>query len=291
MPRGKSEKSMELIAAAYQVLDAIHPASVRGVCYKLFTTRHIPSMDVRHTKRVGEQIKYAREQGIIPWEWVVDETREVEKASTWSNPDEILATAASTYRRDLWADQPYRVEVWSEKGTVRGVIQPVLTEYAVPFRVHHGFSSATAIYSAAQASASDTRPMIALYIGDHDPSGRGMSELDLPDRIQRYGGRIKLIRIAITGADAVGLPSFDAATKHKDSRYQWFLGRYGTQCVELDAMDPRDLRDRLRKSIRQYMDADLWDSGMQQEKVEQESMLMFLDSWRRQKNISGLDRK
>ena len=35
--------------------------------------------------------------------------------------------------------------VWSEKGTVRGVLQPVLDDYAVGFRVMHGFSSATTV--------------------------------------------------------------------------------------------------------------------------------------------------
>ena len=54
------------------------------------------------------------------------------------------------YRRDFWNQQPVRVEVWSEKGTVRGVLQPVLDKYAVGFRVMHGFSGATTIYDVAQ---------------------------------------------------------------------------------------------------------------------------------------------
>jgi hypothetical protein len=52
---------------------------------------------------------------------------------------------ARSYRRDFWQQQPERVEVWSEKGTIRGVLQPVLDEYGVGFRVMHGFGSATTI--------------------------------------------------------------------------------------------------------------------------------------------------
>jgi hypothetical protein len=47
-----------------------------------------------------------------------------------------------SYRRDRWAQQPRRLEVWSEKGTVRGMLAPVLDKYGVTFRVMHGYSSA-----------------------------------------------------------------------------------------------------------------------------------------------------
>ena len=57
---------------------------------------------------------------------------------------------ALSYRRDFWNQQPVRVEVWSEKGTVRGVLVPVLDHYAVGFRVMHGFSSGTVVHNIAE---------------------------------------------------------------------------------------------------------------------------------------------
>ena len=42
--------------------------------------------------------------------------------------------------------QPLAIEVWSEKGTVRGTLQPVLREFGVTFRVMHGYSSATTLH-------------------------------------------------------------------------------------------------------------------------------------------------
>ena len=62
--------------------------------------------------------------------------------STWADPAEYARCVARSYRRDFWDQQPVRVEVWSEKGTVRGVLAPVLDQYAVGFRVMHGFSAA-----------------------------------------------------------------------------------------------------------------------------------------------------
>ena len=71
-------------------------------------------------QRVYRLLREAREQGVIPWEWIVDETREFERCSVWDDPQEFAATVSRAYRREFWTQQPVRVEVWSEKGTVRG---------------------------------------------------------------------------------------------------------------------------------------------------------------------------
>jgi len=43
--RGKSRASIELIAAAAEILREIQPATVRAVCCRLFVAGLIPSMD------------------------------------------------------------------------------------------------------------------------------------------------------------------------------------------------------------------------------------------------------
>jgi len=138
----------------------------RGIGYKLFTRGLIPSMATSEMARVYRLLTQARENGIIPWDWIVDETRRLEKTSSWSNPAAFVRTVSRAYRLDFWNQQPVRVEVWSEKGTVRGVLAPVLDEYGVGFRVLHGFGSATAIYDVAQSD--NERPLIVLYVGDWD---------------------------------------------------------------------------------------------------------------------------
>ena len=42
-------------------------------------------------QRVYRLLKEAREQGVIPWEWIVDETRELERCSVWDDPEEYAA--------------------------------------------------------------------------------------------------------------------------------------------------------------------------------------------------------
>jgi hypothetical protein len=43
-------------------------------------------------------LRIARERGDIPWEWIVDETRELERVSTWSDPEEYAECVASLAR-------------------------------------------------------------------------------------------------------------------------------------------------------------------------------------------------
>src|SRR5262245_24568501 len=109
--RGMARRSLELIEAMYAAAKAAQPITGRGIGYKLFTTGLIPSMATNEMQRVYRLLKHAREQEIIPWEWIVDETRELERTSTWSNPAEYAECVARSYRRDFWDQQPVRCEV------------------------------------------------------------------------------------------------------------------------------------------------------------------------------------
>jgi hypothetical protein len=106
--RGMAQRSLDLIAAMYAIAKAAQPITGRGVGYKLFTADLIPSMEKPEMQRVYRLLKEAREQGDIPWEWIVDETRELERTSTWANPEAYARTDARSYRRDFWNQQPGR---------------------------------------------------------------------------------------------------------------------------------------------------------------------------------------
>ena len=132
--RGMAQRSLDLIEAMYAAAEAAQPITGRGIGYKLFTRGLIPSMATTEMQRVYRLLKEAREQGIIPWEWIVDETRELERVSTWDDPAEYARVRRAILSpRFLGSAAPPRPG-WSEKGTVRGVLEPVLDHYAVGFR-------------------------------------------------------------------------------------------------------------------------------------------------------------
>lgn len=276
--RGMAKKSLDLIDEMHAIAKAAHPITGRGVGYKLFTAGLIPSMATRDMRPVYRLLKEARERDVIPWDWIVDETRSLEQVATWSDPETYVRVVRRSYRRDFWQQQPNRVMVCSEKGTVRGVLAPVLDEYGVGFQVMHGFSSATTIHDIAQDD--DDRWLIILYVGDFDPSGMYMSERDLPDRLEKYGGdRVDINRIAILAEDLADLPTFHASDKKKDPRYKWFVRNHKRRCCELDAMDPNDLRTRVEQAIRDEIDWEEWNRCAVCQAAEQELLEFVLDKW------------
>jgi hypothetical protein len=273
-----AQRSLNLIEAMRVIAEAAQPITGRGVGYKLFTQGLIPSMSTGDMQKVYRLLRIAREQNIIPWEYIVDETRELERVPTWDDPEQYARAVARSYRRDFWNQQPHRIQVWSEKGTVRGILAPVLNHYAIGFLPVHGFSSATAAHDI--AGDNDGRDLIVLYVGDFDPSGMFMSEQDLPARFTKYDGHhIKPRRIALTREQVTGLPSFVAADKKKDPRYKWFVANYGHRCWELDAMDPNDLRNCVEREIQRLIEPEAWRRCKIVNEAEQESLRTILDQW------------
>ena len=261
------------------IAEDAQPITGRGVGYKLFTAGLIPSMARSEMQRVYRLLKQAREEDIIPWDWIVDEAREFEQVASWDDPEEFAQSISRQYRLDFWKQQPERCEVWSEKGTLRGVLAPVLDEYGVGFRVMHGFSSATVVHDIADDY--DDRPLTALYVGDWDPSGLYMSECDLPDRLDKYGGyHVETKRIALTQEQLAALPSFPASDKRKDPRYKWFIENFGNRCWEIDALDPNMLRDRVEEEINLCItDLDAWERCETSDQAQRESLLHVLMRW------------
>jgi hypothetical protein len=288
MPRGKTQRSLDLIQTCYDILAQIQPASVRAVCYQLFIRHLIPSMAKTCTNRVSTQLVYARKEGLIPWEWIVDETRDDAAPGTWDDPETFIPAVMAGYRRDRWVQQTHRIEVWSEKGTVRGTLAALLDAYGVQFRICHGFTSWTKIHDAARLYRADPKPTIILYVGDYDPSGLYMSEVDIVERLRWEDEdawlqeTVTVVRLAILADDAAqdGLPSFPATDKQGDSRYGWFVERYGASCWELDAMNPNELRQLVQAEIEEYIDWEEWLRCDAVEAAERRSLETILGTWK-----------
>jgi hypothetical protein len=150
--RGLAQKSESLIEASRQILAEIHPSTVRGVCYQLFTRGLITSMGAKDVRTVQRLLVMARERNIIPWHHIVDETRQEEGVSAWNSLGDFGETIVYAYRRDFWQHQKAWIKVFSEKATIGGVVRPVLREFAIDFQILHGFGSATSVYDVAQQS-------------------------------------------------------------------------------------------------------------------------------------------
>jgi hypothetical protein len=269
--RGLGRTTMEIIDAATEILRVQNPMTVRGVCYQLFNRKLIPEMSRKNTSKVSRVLVSARERDLVPWEWIVDETRPIERAAQWGDIEEYSRDVVRSYRKDYWASSPYKLFIVSEKSTIGGVLRPITDNFGVSFLSVHGFNSATKVYELAQESL-DNQAMILLYVGDYDPSGMYMSEVDLPNRLKQYGGHAIVCRLALDRDDLGNLPTFTAAEKRQDPRYRWFVSRHGETCAELDAMSPNELRQRVAGAIEEFIDPQGWERHKLAEHAEVETI-------------------
>ena len=84
--------------------------------------------------------------------------------------------------------------------------RPHPRSFLVPFLVHHGNTSTTIMHNVAVSTREDSRPLVILCVGDHDPKGLRISEDDIPKRLAEYGAvNVTVRRLALLKADAVRL--------------------------------------------------------------------------------------
>src|SRR5438094_3495446 len=144
------------------------------------------------------------------------------------------------------------------------------------------------LHKAAVDSAAESRKTLILYVGDYDPSGCHMSEVDIPKRLKKYGARIEFNRLALVQHDLTDeLPSFPASEKVEDKRYKWWCATgHGNKCWELDALNPVILRQRLERAIRAQIDWEQWETDDVIEEAELGSLKSYMNAWAKLKRFA-----
>ena len=227
------------IIAEYQALGFV--LTLRQLYYQ-FVSRAAIANTLAEYKRLGTIIRSGRRAGLIDWDAIEDRTRNVRRLPSWSNPSEIIEAVSRQYREDLWAGQYFRPEVWIEKDALLGVIENVCEEFRVPYFACRGNNSESEQYKAGKRFADyrdEGLTPLVLHLGDHDPNGLDMTR-DNRDRLALFArGDVEVRRIALN-LDQVELyrPPPNPA-KETDSRYAAYARQFGTECWELDALEPR----------------------------------------------------
>ena len=132
--------------------------------------------------------------------------------------------------------------------------------YGVIIRANRGFTSTTKVYEIAEyfQKLSD-KSINVFYLGDHDPSGITIQE-ELYSRLKEYGTPyFEMTRLAIHKADIELFNLPPLRIKDSDTRAKKFRQNYGEDCVELDALPPNELRNRIENAIRGCIEFESWD--------------------------------
>jgi len=260
------------LAQAQDIIDEYrglgYSLTLRQLYYQCVSRDMIPNTDKSY-KALGNLISDGRMAGILDWDCISDRLRESRTVGFWNSPREILETCAEQFKQDLWADQHFRIEVWVEKDALAEVVTRAAHAWRCPVMVCRGYMSQSAMWEAGyrrfrRQLHAGLKPVV-IHLGDHDPSGMDMSR-DIQDRLDLFSdGHVEIRRIALNmdQVEQYGPPPNPA--KITDSRAADYIGRFGPESWELDALEPSTLDALIQDEIRQYVDHGLWDAALEVE--------------------------
>ena len=259
--------------------------------YYQFVARAWIENTQRSYKRLGSIINDARLAGYVDWAAIEDRTRRLEKLEHWDSPASVLKTAARLFRRDRWADQQVRIEVWIEKEALAGVFEPICKELEVPFFCCRGYPSQSEVWSASQRlieyQDAGQQPII-LHFGDHDPSGMDMTR-DIVDRMELFGVDLLLHRMALNIEQVEEFKPPPNPAKLTDSRAGDYVARYGWSSWELDALNPTTLAHLVSEQVLDYRDEEVWDASVEKDEEDVATLKWVSSNWGKVRTLSQDD--
>jgi hypothetical protein len=224
--------------------------------YYQFVARDLIENTMDSYRRLGKAVSIGRDAGLIDWSAIEDRTRNVVANTHWASPKEIIDGAINHYMLDRWSDQPYQVEVLIEKEALLGVIASTCDELDVPYMACKGYLSQSEMWRLARRVMTRRRETVLLYLGDHDPSGVDMSRYII-DKMEHFGCTshdVCLKRVALNMDQIKRYKPPPAPVKRTDPRTREYEERYGSECWELDALDPQVMVDLIKENALVYRD-------------------------------------
>ncbi len=287
-----SASSLEIIAEANAIIQEYAGERIgltlRQLYYQ-FVARGLIENNLRSYKRIGSIINDARLAGWIDWSAIEDRLRKLEALDHWDGPEDIIENVVNGYIIDKWQDQDFYVEVWIEKDALVGVIQSVCEDFDVPYFACRGNPSQSEMWRAGKRLSRQLnhgKDVRIIYLGDHDPTGIDITR-DIEDRLGMFtaylGVEVPRIALNMDQVEEYGPPP--NPTKMTDSRAAGYVERFGHESWELDALDPRVIRDLIRDKIGEYRDEDRWQAMVVREETEREILTAVADRWEEVKDF------
>lgn len=255
--------------------------TLRQVYYQMVARAIIPNNE-RSYKNLGSLINDGRLAGLIDWNAIEDRTRNLRKRSQWQSPAQIVSSAAYSYHLDYWAGQEHYVEVWVEKDALVGIVGQVCEKLDVPYFSCRGYVSQSEMWAAAQRLNKQKdrgRNIVLLHLGDHDPSGIDMSR-DIRERnvlFENFNMEFHRLALNMDQIDQYAPPP--NPTKLTDSRSTGYIDRFGLECWELDALEPRVITNLIKDNVMLYRDEAAYRKVKAREEDEKALLEDLSDNW------------
>lgn len=217
---GLQARSLDVAFVAVSILIKQKPCTLRGLFYQVVSRGLLPNTNKEHYQRLGRIMTKLREEGIVPFSWLVDNVRATQKTSSWAGITDYADVVRDSYRLDFWARLPEYAHVIVEKDAIAGVLAPVCREYDIALSPIRGYVSLTFAHEIASTWNEITKPITCYYLGDFDPSGFDL-ERDVQQKLRNYTKRsFEWVRLGVNAQDFeefnLGF-SLSYATRRKDS--------------------------------------------------------------------------
>lgn len=273
-----SEEKLKLIDIANSIISEYDADNIeltlRQLYYQFVARDYIPNTQ-KDYKKLGDLISDARLAGLLDWDSITDRTRNLARNSNWESPKQIVEACINSYRIDKWEGQKHRVEVWIEKDALVGVIEGVCGDLDVPYFSCRGYTSQSEMWAAAQrlrGYRKQGQHPIILHLGDHDPSGRDMTR-DIEDRLAMFGVQgLEVTRIALNMDQIEKYRPPPNPAKIEDPRATRYIKEFGRSSWELDALDPKTIRELIHSEVRPYIDPRMLKKRKEQEEQDRQQL-------------------
>lgn len=252
-------------------LDEYKPLTLRQIYYQLVGKGHIPNNKSQYGM-LSNLLKWARINGFISWNDIEDRVRVYKDLTGFENKEQFIKQEISVflrgYKRSLLQSQDIYIECWIEKDALRSIFTKIAQQYSVPVVVCRGFSSASFLNDFKERVDIVGKRTTMLYFGDFDPSGIEMLDAmktTLEDEMGVVDVEFKRVALLKEDISKYKLPHNPDAIKKQDTRTAKHVSTYGDLAVELDALSPSVLEEKIKKSIEAELDLSSFEYEKQQQ--------------------------
>ncbi len=200
--------------------DGALPTSIRFLFYELVSREVVPKAYPAERKRtpsqdISDAVKHLRQAGIVPWGWIVDETRALYSqryaSSVYGYVEDILRAA----RIDLWNGEPPPL-ILCESRSLAGVLRDIAATYLCPIAATNGQAGGFLHTMVGPTLEQHDGIRRVFYLGDLDLSGGHIEENTcrvLSDYAALEWERLAITDVQVREHGLVPVPK-------KDKRYQ-----------------------------------------------------------------------
>jgi hypothetical protein len=235
--------------------------TIRQVFYRLVAEGLIDNALNRYNRLCRLSAQWRRE-GRFPR--LLDQGRRIQRPVSFDGPDDARQWLRDeVYRRDRTEGQAWSVYVGAEKATLLAQLDDWFGTRGIPVLTLRGYSGQELVTDVRDDITVSKRPAVLLYAGDFDPSGEDIDR----DFVRRVGAFDRFVRVALN--DMGQVERFDLPPqlgKASDPRAADFVARHGRLVqVELEALDPDDLRGLYDAALGDYWDDDAYQATLARE--------------------------